>query len=384
MMRRLAPIVGLLVAAACGPPATPPPPARLQVADVLGGVDTRGFARALEPHPFAFPTDHGPHAAFASEWWYFTGNLANEAGRAFGYQLTFFRSSLQPPGEAAPRASAWAANEVWMAHFALTDVAGGRLHAFERFQRGALGLAGAQADPWRVWLDDWRLQQEGPGAFPVRLQARAAGIAIDLLLESAKPAVLPGSRGLSAKGPEPGNASYYYSFTRLPTRGAVELNGRAFAVQGDSWLDREWGTSALGEGVVGWDWFALQLDDGTELMYYRLRQADGDAAPQSAGVLVAADGSWEPLAAADLELAVHDRWTSPRHGTVYPAAWTLAVPGRGIALRVTPRLPDQELDLSFRYWEGAVQVEGAGVGGAPVGGRGYAELTGYAEGGLHP
>lgn len=405
-------LIGTLLLAACGPVASPPATARLQVTDVLGGADTAGFARALEPRELVFPSDHGPHPGFASEWWYFTGNLTDDAGRRFGYQLTFFRSSLRPPGEREPRVSAWATNEVWMAHFAVTDVEADRLHAFERFQRGALGLAGAQPHPWRVWLDDWRLQQQGPGAFPIRLIARArddsnefpggaaasdrpddepptgdttpADVAIDLTLDAAKPVVLQGQSGLSVKGPEPGNASFYYSFTRLTTRGTLRVGGQDHTVAGDSWLDREWGTSALGEGMVGWDWFALQLDDGTELMYYRLRRRDGGSAPQSAGALVAADGTWQPLGATDFELAIEDHWTSPRDGVVYPAAWTLRLPGRGIALRITPMVDDQELDLAFRYWEGAVEAEGTGADGAPVRGRGYVELTGYPGDGPHP
>ena len=224
----------LLPATACNPVPAARDPARLEVVDVLGGRDTAGFERALQPRDFDFPLDHGAHPSFASEWWYFTGNLASEEGRRFGYQLTFFRISLTPPGQIVPRPSAWAGNQVWMAHFALTDIEGERFFAFDRFQRGALGLAGAQASPWRVWLDDWSLEQVGETPFPLRLRARqrtgagraggagGAGsdsgdpgehVAIDLTLDALKPVVLQGDHGLSRKGPTPGNASYYYSYT---------------------------------------------------------------------------------------------------------------------------------------------------------------------------
>ena len=383
----------LLPATACNTAPPAPKSVQLEVADVLGGRDTAGFERALQPRDFDFPLDHGAHPSFASEWWYFTGNLASAEGRRFGYQLTFFRISLAPPGSIVPRPSAWAGNQVWMAHFALTDIAGERFFAFDRFQRGALGLAGAQASPWRVWLDDWSLEQVGETPFPLRLRARqrtdAGGdsgdhVAIDLTLDPLKPMVLQGESGLSRKGPTPGNASYYYSYTRLQTNGVVQAGGREHRVAGTSWLDREWGTSALEEGQVGWDWFALQLSDGTELMYYQLREADGNAAPQSTGVLVLANGDYTALPPGSAVLEVEGEWESPLDGIAYPSGWTLSIPGRDIVLHIEPVLDAQELDVAFRYWEGAVVVRGTGQGGRSVDGRGYVELTGYAGGGLHP
>lgn len=210
----------------------PEPPtqvrARMAVAEALGG-DDAGFARALAPVPFVFPADHGPHAEYRTEWWYFTGNLATAEGRRFGYQLTFFRTALAP--RAAERQSAWGTNQIYMAHFALSDVGGGRFLAFERFARGAQNLAGARAAPVRVWLEDWSAEalagrpEAYPGLPPLRLRASVAEVAVDLTVESRKPVVPQGQRGLSQKGPEPGNATYYYSLTRLVTTGTLRLDG---------------------------------------------------------------------------------------------------------------------------------------------------------------
>ena len=342
--------------------------------------DTSGFARATTVRPFTFPADHGPHADFATEWWYFTGNVRTADGRAFGYQLTFFRKALAPAG--APRASAWAADQAYMAHFALTDVRGEAFHAFDRFARGALGLAGAQKEPLRVWLHDWSARSgsssAGEEVFPVRLAAAEGDVGIDLLLERGKPPVLQGDDGLSIKGPEPGNASHYYSLTRMPTRGTVRVGGAALEVAGTTWMDREWSTSALSENVAGWDWFALQLDDTTELTLYRLRRADGTATPYSRGSFVDADGAAHTLSADDFAVDVLDWWESPHTRARYPARWRVRAPSEALDVTIVPVLADQELHLAVRYWEGAVRIQGERRG-RPVTGFGYVELTGYAE-----
>ncbi|MDO3377580.1 lipocalin-like domain-containing protein [Geoalkalibacter halelectricus] len=365
-----------LLLSACGP--TPDSSSAteggLSLAETLGAEEDPGYARATAPRPFVFPDDHGPHPEFKTEWWYFTGNLSAADGRRFGYQLTFFRVALSP--QAPQRPSPWGTNQVYMAHFALSDIDGRRFFAVERFSRAALGLTGAQAAPFRVWLEDW--QASGPAhTFPMHLRAAAQEVSIDLRVEQGKPLVLQGDAGLSQKSAAAGNASYYYSFTRLPTSGQVHLGGQTFSVTGDSWLDREWSTSALAPDQVGWDWFALQLDGEEELMYYQLRRQDGGSDPASKGIWVAPDGEGRLLRRDDVELEVLATWRSPRGGT-YPAQWLLRVPRKELELRVTPLLADQELDVSIRYWEGAVEVSGTRAG-RPVTGRGYVELTGYAE-----
>lgn len=398
------------------------------VAAAMSGPAAPGYARAEAPRTFEFPADHGPHPDFRTEWWYLTGQLESAAGRVFGYQLTFFRTALAPPDDRPERSSPWAADQLYMAHFALTDVDGNRFFAFERFSRGALGLAGAEASPFRVWLDDWSL--EGPaldnGAgeepWPMTLHARARlespdldavgarsprpaergaeatskpahQIRLDLVLEDPTledptladrgGRVLQGDRGYSRKGPEPGNASFYYSYPRLATHGTVEIAGETLAVTGSSWLDREWSTSALGPDLEGWDWFSLQLDDGRELMLFRLRRKDGARDPYDSGTLVRGPDTSRRLAGEDFEIEVTDRWTSPDGAAVYPSGWRLELPSEGLELEVEPLLRDQELRLSVRYWEGAVRVRGRSHG-SEIGGRGYVELTGYATGARAP
>lgn len=354
------------------------PKASLSVAGALRGGNTQGYARALVPRDFSFPADHGPHPEFRTEWWYYTGNLETAEGRRFGFQLTFFRSALAP--EMPARESEWATRQAWLAHFAVSDVDGGRFRSFERWSRGAAGLAGITAEPFRVWVKDWSARALGGQVFPMRLTGSADGVALDLALQQGKPPVLQGERGLSRKSAEPGNASYYYSLTRMPAAGTVRFGDERFEVTGLAWMDREWSTSSLGADQVGWDWFALQLADGRDLMLYQLRRKDGGIDPASSGTLVGPDGGSAPLSSADFSIEALGRWTSPRSSAAYPARWRIRVPSAELDLEVRPLLADQELDVSFRYWEGAVAVAGTRRG-EPVNGRGYVELTGYTEAG---
>lgn len=347
----------------------------LTLADALGTGDTAGYARALEPRPFVFPADHGGHPEFAIEWWYLTGNLETMDGHPFGYQLTFFRSALA--STAPERASAWATRQAWMAHFALTDVRAERFHAAERFARGVPMLAGVDAAPFRVWLEDWSIEAVTDSAFTIRIRAQQDSAAIDFVIEQGKEIVMQGERGLSRKGPEPGNASFYYSMTRMPTTGTIISNGQRHDVTGTSWLDREWSTSALREGLEGWDWFALQFDDDTELMLYRLRTSAGASDAFSGGTFVNADGNSVTLGASDFEIVELSSWESPIDGARYPSEWSVRVQRIGLDLVVEPVLADQELDLAVRYWEGAVRVAGTRLD-RTLNGRGYVELTGYA------
>lgn len=374
-MLRNTSVAAVLLLAACQrtAPADLRPGERLSPVAAMVRASADGFARAVAPRPLLFPRDHGPHPDFMLEWWYFTGNLQTEGGRRFGFQLTFFRQALAP--RAPRRPSAWATSQLYMAHFALTDVGGGRFFSRERTARGAAGLAGGRGEPFAVWLEDWSARSTGDGFLPLRLTARSGDAALDLVLTSAKPLVLQGDEGWSRKGSEAGAASYYYSYTRMPGRGTVRAGGRSFAVHGLAWLDREWSTRVLDESQVGWDWLALQLDDGRDLMFFRVRRRDGTVEPLSHGSLVAPDGGKRPLGLADVELEVLRTWSSPR-GTVYPAGWRLRIAREALDLEIEPLLADQELDVSFRYWEGAVRVRGSGAAEG-VTGRGYVELVGY-------
>jgi predicted secreted hydrolase len=366
-VRRVLAVVFALAAAAAAAP--------VDVTDLLGSRPAPGFARAIGPRAFSFPADHGAHPDFRSEWWYFTGNLAAEDGRHFGFQLTFFRVALSP--DATPRESAWATNQAWMAHFTLTDTEGRRFHAAERLARGALGLAGAEASTFRVWVDDWEAASRAPAdAFPLRLRASDGDVAVELVLSSTKPRVLQGEQGWDRKGPEPGNASYYYAYTRLAAEGSVRTRDVRFEVTGTAWMDREWSTSALGADLEGWDWLSLQLSDGRDLMLYRLRRKDGSAGAFSKGALILPDGSRIALSVHEFALEPRRWWTSPATGVRYPVAWSVEIPSQGLSLDVEPRIDDQELDLSVRYWEGAVIARGR-AGAGTVTGQGYLEVAGY-------
>ncbi len=254
-----------------------------------------------------------------------------------------------------------------MGHLALTDVENSRFFAFERFARGAAGLAGVEPAPFRAWLEDWELSSDDSSS-TFRLKASAGELALDLELVATKPIVLQGEAGLSRKGSEPGNASYYYAFTRLATSGQIRLEGRELEVRGNSWFDREWSTSALEANQSGWDWFALQLDDGTDLMVYQMRRDDGRPDPVSSGSRIGPDGTRFALSWSDFQLEVLDWWTSPETSVRYPSGWRLRLPGDQLDLRIEPLVRDQELDLSVLYWEGAVRVEGT-HGAQPISGQ---------------
>ena len=336
--------------------------------------DDKGFARALKPKEFIFPPDHGPHNPYRSEWWYFTGNLKNPQGRQFGYELTFFRFALK--AQMPESKSVWRSNQMYMAHLTLTDVEKDRFYTDERISRAGNDLAGASSKRYHVWLYDWSARTEGEADFPLRLQAKSDGFSIDLLLKSQKSYVLQGDLGLSQKSREPGNASYYYSYPRLETEGAVTVAGNQFSVTGASWMDREWSTSALSDEQSGWDWFALQLSDNTELMFYQLRRKDGQPDSNSSGAFVLADNTKISLKKDDVTIKNLDTWKSPHSKITYPSRWHLAVPVQNLEVEIVPLINDQELNVSYRYWEGAVSVNGT-KNGKPVSGQGYVELAGY-------
>lgn len=353
---------------------------------MLAGSGDEGFQRATEPRPFVFPDDHGPHPGFRTEWWYVTGNVRDAEGAPYGFQFTVFRSALSavPPDTDSP----WSTNQFYMAHLAVTDSARGTHRSFERFARGAVGLAGAEAEPFRVWLEDWELSgavsgsplsdslpSRPGGILPVQLHAVDADLELDLRLGSGKPLVLHGDKGLSAKSGDPGNASFYYSFTRLPVSGNLRLGERTLDVSGAAWMDREWSTSVLSPDQTGWDWWSLQLEDGRDLMLFRLRGRDGGGETVD-GTLVEPDGRSRRLRLEDTGLEEGRLWRSGDGQAEYPVEWRLTIPGEGLDLLITPLLDDQEVRHAFRYWEGAVRVTSADPR-ASVAGVGYLEMTGY-------
>ena len=358
-------------------PAPPLTPVQLGLQGVMGEAP-EGFRRVTEPQPLHFPDDHAAHPAYRNEWWYFTGNLTDEHGRDFGYQFTLFRFALAPletdPDAAPPDPNDWASDSLWMGHLALSDAGTPtetpQFHQAERFARGALGLAGATTERW--WLRDWRVDATERGW---TLQAEADGFALALTLEATKPIVLQGDKGYSRKGPEPGNASRYYSITRLHTHGQVQIDTQQFDATGLSWLDREWGSGQLSDSQSGWDWFALHLDDGRDLMVYQLRDLDGLPSAFSAGMLVASDGTSQALTGDDFNLTPLRHWTD-QAGVRWPLDWHVTVPEHGLDLHTRARFDDQRWWGSVPYWEGMIEVLDATS--TQRLGLGYLELSGYA------
>ena len=335
--------------------------------------DVSAYARAIEPWDWQFPRDHGAHPQFQTEWWYYTGVLAADAGRRFGFQFTIFRRALSPL--ASTSESEFRTNDIYMAHFTVSDIASATFYHDVRYSRGGGGLAGATTIPrLRVWLEEWQILAASDDATTLDIAAASADFAIELRLEQVKPPAMQGDNGLSAKSAEIGNASYYYSLTRLVTSGSISVGGETYSVRGNTWMDHEFSTSALGENARGWDWFGLIFDNNTELMLGQIRQIDGGIEPVFGGLLIYPDGSTRYLDSSDFRIQVTDSWRSPHSDALYPAGWDIEILGaEGFKFEVTPLQADQELHSSdIIYWEGAVRVSG------DVSGYGYAELTGYA------
>ena len=342
--------------------------------------DRSGWKAADPGYALVFPRDHAAHPDYRIEWWYYTGNLrASGGGRRFGYQLTFFRAGID---RRPVNPSRWAVRDLYMAHFAVTDVERGEHHVAERLNRAGVGWAGASTETLHVWNDGWSvtLDEDDPRVHRLTAASDDGGIALDLRLDPAGPPVPHGENGYSRKGAEAGNASHYYSFTRMRTAGRLTVGGEPFDVAGSSWMDHEFGTSFLEPAQAGWDWFSIQLDDGTDLMVYVLRRADGARDPRSSGALVSPAGTVR-LRAGDFQLTPGRRWTSPASGAAYPVAWRIAVPRHGLALDVAAAVDAQELETGrstgVTYWEGVIDVRGT-RDGVPVAGDGYLEMTGYA------
>ena len=353
---------------------------RFEAAAQDAGAEYRIVTR---PCNLTFPRDHGAHPGFRTEWWYYTGNLQTDGQRSFGFQLTVFRRRIRPPATQPVRTestSRWRTRQIYFGHAAVTDISGGRHLTAESIARGALGLSGVRQSGLRttVSLNKWSIDIR-PGIH--RLQAVTDDFSLDLQLRPQKPPVLHGDRGYSRKGDSEERASCYYSFTRLQTAGRIRIGEMETAVTGASWMDHEFSTTSLQAGIVGWDWFSLQLDNGMDLMIYLLRQEEGRYHPASSSTLVDADGSPVHLTAPDFTVSVRDTWKSPQSQATYPSAWAIRIAPAGIDLIVRTRLEDQEMvtpaTAGITYWEGSVAAAGTAKG-EPVTATGYVELTGYA------
>ena len=336
------------------------------------------------PCNLTFPKDHGLHAGYRIEWWYYTGNLQAESGAQYGYQLTFFRNQISPPG--AERQwpephSAWRTQQVYAGHAAISDIYKKKHYQSELLVRGSLGLAGVShsADLTTITIKNWSVQI-GPDFH--LLKAVSDDFSFELNLTSDKPPVSHGKAGYTRKGSTPARASCYYSYTRLNSEGTLTVNGTTLSVQGSSWMDHEFSSASLESGIVGWDWFSLQLSDQTEIMVYLLRGHGGQLNPASSGTFIDKSGQGRHLTHKDIRIETLDSWKSPRSKAVYPSRWRLTIFPLSMALTITPNLADQEMNTGattgVTYWEGSVLVNGT-AGKQPIKGVGYVELTGYAN-----
>jgi len=343
--------------------------------EFLSNEISQDFEKAIEIREFTFPEDYAAHSEYLTEWWYYTGNLKTEEGRHFGYQLTFFRRAI-PTDIPEKRASDWATNQIYLAHFAITDTQSNSHLVTDQIARNANNLAGTSIDPYfYIWLNNWQIRQTDENTF--MMKADADNFGLELLLENSKPEVLHGDRGLSQKGEQIGNASYYFSQTRLDTNGRLRIDDQWFEVSGFSWMDHEFGTSTLGANQVGWDWFSMQLDNQTEMMLFQIRNEDKTVSQFSSGTFIGQNGETTYLSNKEFAIEVIDTWKNPT-GSEYPIKWSVRIEKLGLELEVVPVIKDQEMDLFFQYWEGAVFISGT-MNGEIIEGFGYVELTGYAQ-----
>src|SRR2546423_3591330 len=333
--------------------------------------------RTAEPGwRYEFPRDHHAHREFKTEWWYFTGNLFDSAGRRFGYELTFCREGIRPVTTRDPGASRFIVDDLKFAHFAITDVAGKQFRFEQKTRRGAFGEAGFDDGQRLAWIENWTLELSGENEFELR--AATSFGALGLHLRPAKQPAIHGENGVSKKTADGTAASHYYSLTRLETSGEITLGETKHQVRGSSWFDHEWSTSQLGPGHVGWDWVCVQWENGTELMLYRMRLVNGDADPASSGTWIGADGTRTHLGASDFQITPLEFWESKTSGGHYPLVWKVAVPREKIEFTLKRALDEQELRTDpITYWEGAIDASGT-QDGQSITGRGYLELTGYA------
>ena len=333
------------------------------------------FERARPGRNLSFPSDHGNHPAFKTEWWYFTGHLTTSNNRRFGFELTFFRVALADVPENPSR---WRPQELYPAHFAISDLDTGRFHYREKVARVGPGLAGSEQGNLHVWTHNWSARLDGE---VFQVEAAVPGMTLELQLKSLKPPVLHGDGGFSRKGPRPEQASHYYSLTRLEGQGSLGLEGDSHVVKASAWMDHEFMSTLLSEEEIGWDWFSLQLDNGEDLMLFQVRR-EGNTQPRTiSGTWVSETGESSALSEQEIELVPLDFWKSPATGAIYPIAWQIRIPSHQLELEVRASIPNQEL-ITLRstgviYWEGSVEAVGSQAGAA-IRGRGYLELTGYS------
>lgn len=334
------------------------------------GIACAGEFLEISPdYMLRFPRDLYYKDGYRLQWWYFTGHLFDPEGREFGYELTFFVVGVQTRAYK----SKFGVNNIYISHFALTDVSGKKFYNFEKSDPGAYGFAGAEKKELKVWVD---INELSGTADKMHLRANGAETELDLTIVAGKPVVLHGDNGYSRKSEESSEfASWYFSYTDMQTSGSLKIGNQTFSVNGSSWFDREISSGRMGSSEKGWDWFAIQLNDGRQVMLYLMRKSDGTIDRYSSGTLVYKDGRYRHLSVDDFRITALRHYKSAKTGIIYPAGWKISLPGEGLDLKVTPLLEDQEFVASYstgnNYWEGTCRVEGRATG------RAYVELTGY-------
>jgi predicted secreted hydrolase len=338
---------------------------------------------ALPGSRYEFPRDHFNHPGYQTEWWYYTGNLRGQDGHRYGFELTFFREGVHLPARTrAEEDPAWLPDQVYFAHLALSDIDGKSFFHTERMNRAGPGLAGASLQQQRYWNGNWQVRWTSLANSGQHLEAVCDQFTLELNLVARKPAVINGRNGVSVKGPEPGEASHYISFTRLDARGSLRRGGGVLQMSGLAWMDHEYFSEQLDRKLGGWDWFAIQLDNEEELMLYRLRTKSGEKDAYSSGTFVDQNGYSHFLDSSQFSLTPRDLWSSNHSHASYPVEWSISVPSLQLELSEHAGLKDQELfsgnSLLPSYWEGAVTYEGDRQR-RPVKGVGYLEMTGYGQ-----
>ncbi len=340
--------------------------------------------KVAEPgYRYEFPRDHFDHPDYQTEWWYYTGNLRAANGHRFGFELTFFREAIRlSKQEAAASDETWRPAQIYLAHFALSDIDGGEFYHTERLNRAGPGLAGASLNQQRYWNGNWQVRWTSLKSGEQSLQAMCPRLTLRVDIKPEKLAVINGQNGISQKGPLRGEASHYISFTRLRAMGQLEWNHETFAVTGIAWMDHEFFSESRDDTLAGWDWFAIQLDNNEELMLYRLRTKAGQVSPYSSGTYVDSHGDAHFLNSSQFSVSPGGVWQSAASGARYPLEWKIVVPSVKLELTQKTTLNNQELfsgnRLAPTYWEGAVTYQGQ-IHSEAIRGVGYLEMTGYAQ-----
>lgn len=338
------------------------------------------FVLAQSSYEYSFPKDHFAHSGYQTEWWYYTGHLKTSGGEEYGYELTFFKVAW--PKTTSPAFKGWTAKPIYLAHFAISDKKRNTFYYDEKLNRPIGKIAGASITQYHVWNEDWSVVLKGDDH---HLTAQSGLYKINLKLTPKKQPVIHGLKGISLKGDEKGNYSYYYSMTRLETEGEIIISGNSFQCKGLSWMDHEWMSSKafyLGKESPRWDWFSLQLNNNMEIMFYTLRDKNSRVKSASSGTIIFSNQRKQHILLSDIQIEPLDYWDSPTSKGIYPIKWRMLIPKEDINLLITPFFKNQELNTKKStgviYWEGAVSVSGT-IKGRLVSGQGYVEMTGYAK-----